>query len=170
MRKTANIIAEQQEMKDSEVSNAEVNAVRSEHGTRQRNRGHENIVKFKWPKGVSGNPSGRPKKDYGRIIAQAALESCPEYIAGRLYDALCKGNAYTFKELCDRAYGKVSDKVELTGKDGGPLEYRDMSEGDIDQRIKQLEVDLGYARDIDEAQVVETAGVTKESDGGKAES
>jgi hypothetical protein len=48
-----------------------------------------------------------------------------------------------FKELCDRAYGKVSDKVELTGREGGPVEYRGMSEQELQERISQLRKELG---------------------------
>jgi len=51
--------------------------------------------------------------------------------------------AHTFKELCDRAYGKVSDKVELTGRDGGPVEYKGLSEDELRERIAQLKAEIG---------------------------
>ena len=35
-----------------------------------------------------------------------------------------KGNAAYFKEIIDRLEGKVTDKIEQTGKDGGPLTFR----------------------------------------------
>jgi len=34
----------------------------------------------------------------------------------------CGGDMPAIKEVFDRYYGKMSDKVELTGKDGAPLE------------------------------------------------
>lgn len=101
--------------------------------------------------GQSGNPGGRPKNDLGRIIAQAVIENNQEAVYRALTKALLKGNPYLFKVLADRAYGKVSDKVELTGAGGGPIEYKGMSDTDLDARIRQLEIDLGYAKQIDES-------------------
>lgn len=78
-----------------------------------------------WPPGVSGNPSGRPKKkplteqlerlgplpipgdERGRTYAQAAAE-------GLLLGALA-GDASNFREAADRLEGKVTDKVQHSG-------------------------------------------------------
>ena len=57
--------------------------------------------------------------------------------------ALLRGNAHTFEVLANRAYGKVPNKVELTGMDGGPVEYRLMSDADLQARMEQLQNELG---------------------------
>ena len=66
-----------------------------------------NLVK-PFPKGVSGNPGGKPRVDVSAIIARAILEGNQEAIYEGLAKALIKGNAYVFKELSERAYGKVN--------------------------------------------------------------
>ena len=53
---------------------------------------------------------------------------------------MLKGNAYAFKELSDRVYGKMKETVAV---DVNP--YRRMSDEDLKARIKQLEAELGYA-------------------------
>lgn len=35
-----------------------------------------------------------------------------------------------------RMYGKIKDVVELSGRDGGPINFSDLSESEIDQHIK----------------------------------
>jgi hypothetical protein len=57
--------------------------------------------------------------------------------------ALLRGNAHTFEVLANRAYGKVPSKVELTGRDSGPVEYHHMSDADLQARIEQLQDALG---------------------------
>jgi hypothetical protein len=117
---------------------------------------------FQWKPGQSGNPGGR-KADLAKQIARAVFEENPEAVIRALSAALNKGNAYTFKELADRAYGKVTDKLEVT--EAPPTE-----DADLNERIAQLERDLGLARQIDEAGGVgsakerarETASATKD--------
>ena len=75
-----------------------------------------------WKPGQTGNPGGRPKHDVGADIARAILENNREAAYKALGQALMKGNAYVFKELCDRAYGKTQNKVEVTGPEGGAIE------------------------------------------------
>jgi hypothetical protein len=76
-----------------------------------------------WKPGQSGNPSGRPKNDVAREIAQAIFEENREALYEAFGKAALSGNAYTFKELAERAFGKVPDKVEMSGPDGGPISY-----------------------------------------------
>ena len=70
-----------------------------------------------YPKGVSGNPGGKPRVDVSAIIARAILEGNQEEIYKALTKALCRGNAYVFKELSDRAYGKVNTPVTVEAGD-----------------------------------------------------
>jgi hypothetical protein len=61
--------------------------------------------------------------------------------AEALYRAFCKtamkGNAYAFKELADRAYGKLKESRVI---EHGP--YRDVSTPDLEMHIEQLEAKL----------------------------
>ncbi len=66
--------------------------------------------------------------------------------------ALLKGNAYAFKELSDRAYGKMTERIEYTG-----VEFRDVTEEDLLKRITELERDLGLAAQIDQAKCPDKA-------------
>lgn len=77
------------------------------------------ITQFK--PGQSGNPGGKPKNDLAKEIAQAIFENDADAIYKAFRKALLKGSAYTFKELADRAYGKVKERIEHTGADGAPL-------------------------------------------------
>lgn len=69
---------------------------------------------YKFKPGQSGNPGGRPKNDLAKEIARAVFEGDAGAIAAAFTKVLRKGNAYAFKELADRAYGKVTDKLEVT--------------------------------------------------------
>jgi hypothetical protein len=66
-----------------------------------------------WPKGVSGNPAGRPKRDISSEIAQAVFEKNPEAIYRGMLRMLKKGDARIFKVLSERAYGKVKEQIEV---------------------------------------------------------
>lgn len=94
--------------------------------------------------GQSGNPGGKPKIDVAKAIARAVFERDPEALIEAFVQATRKGNAYAFKELADRAYGKVTDKLEVS-------ETQPTQDADLATRIAQLERDLGLAREIDEA-------------------
>ena len=67
-----------------------------------------------WKPGQSGNPGGRPKNDVAKEIAQAVFEGNQEAAYKALGATLLKGNAYVFKELADRAYGKLTEKFDVT--------------------------------------------------------
>ena len=98
-----------------------------------------------WPKGVSGNPAGRPKdgeswaaiiklvgdmypddilafvgttNDLGRAVAQLPKKVQMKYlITTRVFAALMfEPTSGLWKELMERAEGKVTDKVEIGGE------------------------------------------------------
>lgn len=104
--------------------------------------GHR-IPKSAWPKGVSGNPAGRPKdgeswaaiikavgemypddliqfigtdNDLGRNLAQLPKNVQMKYlVTSRVFAALMfEPTSGLWKELMDRAEGKVPEHVDLT--------------------------------------------------------
>jgi Family of unknown function (DUF5681) len=102
------------------------------------------IAAWRWQPGRSANPGGRPKHDLAREVARAIFENNMEALHCAYAKAALKGNAYCFKELADRAYGKIKEHTELTGASGGPLEYREISDEDLEKQIAQLEHQLGF--------------------------
>lgn len=111
MRKTAEFIEESRNVKS--LSSAKASGKRSGRGRNPNSL--KNLAPFTFPKGVSGNPGGKPKFDVAAHIAQAILEKNQEAAYQALAKALLKGNAYVFKELADRAYGKIPNKHEVSG-------------------------------------------------------
>ncbi|HZR32050.1 MAG TPA: DUF5681 domain-containing protein [Terriglobales bacterium] len=98
--------------------------------------------------GESGNPGGRPKNDWAREIARAVFENNVESIYEAMLSVLLKGSGNAFKELAERAYGKVVSKHEISGADGGPLNvsYSEMTTEELDAQIKTLMDELGLER------------------------
>jgi len=58
-----------------------------------------------------------PKNDLAKEIAQAIFSQNPEAIYNAMARALFKGNPHVFKELAERAYGKIPARVELVHDD-----------------------------------------------------
>lgn len=105
----------------------------------------------RFPKGVSGNPGGRPKNNHTSII-NLLEKTIDETMPGtsRTYkEAIVSGWLLTIlnnkdklkiaalKEALDRLYGKPKESLEVSGKDGGPLpvsiEYVPTSKGKADK-------------------------------------
>lgn len=73
-----------------------------------------------WPKGVSGNPNGRPPK--GRAFADLIqlIEETPgaERAISKVWlQQILKGNLGYFKEFIERSDGKVPTPVDVTATD-----------------------------------------------------
>lgn len=73
-----------------------------------------------WPKGVSGNPNGRPPK--GRAFADLIqlIEDTPgaERAISKVWlQQILKGNLGYFKEFIERSDGKVPTPVDVTATD-----------------------------------------------------
>lgn len=155
MHKTAQSIEESNSLKTAKTSG---------RGSNPNSRANLKIKPF--PKGVSGNPGGKPKYDVAAEIARMIIEENREEAYKGLAKALVKGNAYVFKELADRGYGKLKETKEVTHI------HQDTSDADLNKRIADLERDLGYTGAIDEAGrtgiaqagAVKTNGHAKDSD------
>jgi len=77
-----------------------------------RQKGWANI-RPPWPKGVSGNPGGRPKRDLAAEVAEAVFAENPKKIYDGMLKALSEGNSKAFTALADRAFGKLKEQVEM---------------------------------------------------------
>lgn len=79
-----------------------------------------------WSKGQSGNPAGREKGKPNKATAEVkalAAEYGPEAVQRlaeimRSPDEPAAARVAAAKELLDRAYGKATAEVQLTGVDG----------------------------------------------------
>ena len=68
----------------------------------------------------SANLGGRPKKDIVSEIAQRVFEENADAIYRAMLKALLKGDPEVFAVLADRAYGKLTQKVEIPGIENLP--------------------------------------------------
>lgn len=108
-----------------------------------------------WPKGVSGNPGGRPTGDLSTEIARAVFENNAEAIYHAVARALMKGNARVFAVFADRAYGKVKGQLEVDGSEaivealmaGRRRAMDGLSDAELKERIDQLQRELAGRTD-----------------------
>jgi len=72
--------------------------------------------------GESGNPGGRPKRDFAAEIAAAAFEMDKEGILKAVRAGLKskKLNPKLYEVLADRGFGKLTQKLDVTGLEGLP--------------------------------------------------
>ena len=110
-----------------------------------------------WPKGVSGNPGGRPKSDLASEIARAVFENNPQAIYQGMLRALKKGNARVFAVLADGLYGKVKAQIEMDVGASEALVERliarrrraleGLSHAELSERIERLQRQLSTRTD-----------------------
>ena len=88
---------------------------------------HPGAIPFK--KGISGNPKGKPPKipKLDVLLAEVLGEDKDGITAAKailmaLRAKATKGDVRAAEVLLDRAYGRTTDKIELTGANGGPVE------------------------------------------------
>ena len=75
-----------------------------------------------WTPGVSGNPSGKPK-DPTKALAKKYSEEALETIYQLMQSSAVapKVRVLAAEIILNRAWGKPTTSVELTGAEGGPL-------------------------------------------------
>lgn len=95
------------------------------------------------------NRGGRPKQDWAADIARAVFQNNAEAIYQAMLKPLLAGNAYAFKELAERAYGKLKERHELTGADGSAIMFQDVSDADLQTRLDELCRELGLVKAVD---------------------
>src|ERR1041384_2590071 len=82
------------------------------------------------PKGGKQPGAGRPKgsvashtilaQEMRKALIEAAAEEWGPIIKALIYSAK-HGEVYAIRELFDRIFGKATQGLELSGKDGGPI-------------------------------------------------
>ena len=93
---------------DSIAQQAEQSETRDSTQKSKRGRVTAHLRPYMWKPGQSGNPGGR-KTDTARSIARAIFQNNEEEIYKALGQSLLKGNAYVFKELAERRFGKLTE-------------------------------------------------------------
>lgn len=83
--------------------------------TAARDRSLKAIEPFRFQPGKSGNPGGRPKRDFAAEIAQAVFEQNPDVVYKAMLKSMKRGSAGTFAVLAERGYGKSLQPIEMSG-------------------------------------------------------
>ena len=93
------------------------------------------ITSYKWKRGQSGNPKGRPRKEpLTDILRQVLAEKIPNAAADRrlsrldqvlvrnwVLEAIRTKDTATIVEIFNRIDGKVQDRIAVGGDDGQPI-------------------------------------------------
>jgi hypothetical protein len=121
-----------------------------------------------WPKGISGNPGGRPKKkpitdELERLLAEKAPNAKGRTWAALIAEALLhrarKGDVRAVAELANRIEGKPFQTVSVGYEN--PLEH--VSDEELQQRMAELERQLGLTPSENKVRD-SVRGATRESD------
>jgi len=101
-----------------------------------------------WPKGVSGNPGGRPRKtplaDACRELLDRPVASdrtgrtYAEAIAEKLAKKALAGNIPAAREIADRAEGKARQAMEVSRPASDDLDVENMTEEELKECLKDL--------------------------------
>lgn len=95
---------------------------------------NDNLVKYQWKKGQSGNPKGRPKSgfalnEYITNLANVELEdkkTMLEAVVGKVYEEALDGNMTAINFLADRVLGKPSQSIGIKDVSDEPIKVFDI--------------------------------------------
>ena len=95
---------------------------------------NDNLVKYQWKKGQSGNPKGRPKSgfalnEYITNLANVELEdkkTMLEAVVGKVYEEALDGNMTAINFLADRVLGKPSQQIGIKDVSDEPIKVFDI--------------------------------------------
>jgi hypothetical protein len=86
----------------------------------------ESLRAYCWKPGQSGNPGGRPKKRLVDECLEELLEAADskeaKALAIKLLAKALTGDTKAAQLVAERTQGKPSQKVEVSGPDGGPMQ------------------------------------------------
>jgi len=96
--------------------------------------------------GVSGNPNGRPRTAKFSEAARQLLaeidaksgETNAESLVRHCFKRAMHGSARHLELLLAYVEGKPKQGVELSGLDGGAMKFENMSDAELDTRLKDL--------------------------------
>ena len=111
----------------------------------QHKMAKEDIAKYEFKKGVSGNPKGKPKGSLNRstiakkwleVLSQEELEdgvvkwlSNEEAITLALIQKARKGDVNAYKALMDSAYGTAKDTVDINSNETKSIDFKKLISG-----------------------------------------
>ena len=95
---------------------------------------NDNLVKYQWKKGQSGNPKGRPKSgfalnEYITDLANVELEdkkTMLEAVVAKVYEEALDGNMTAINFLADRILGKPSQSIGIKDVSDEPIKVFDI--------------------------------------------
>jgi hypothetical protein len=98
----------------------------------------KHLKEYQWKKGKSGNPNGRPKKDFAlndhiRSIANLEDEdkkTVLEKVVQTVYNEALAGNMTAVSFLADRILGKPQQSVSLKEESTEPIKIIDIGNHD----------------------------------------
>ena len=105
----------------------------------------DDIAKYEFKKGVSGNPKGKPKgtlnrstiaKKWLEVLSEEEVEdgvvkwlSNEEAITLALIQKARKGDVNAYKALMDSAYGTAKDTLDLNSTENKSIDFKQLISG-----------------------------------------
>lgn len=113
---------------------AKTKKVAVKQGKNSDKKKNDNLVKYQWKKGQSGNPKGRPKSgfalnEYITNLANVELEdkkTMLEAVVGKVYEEALDGNMTAINFLADRILGKPSQSIGIKDVSDEPIKVFDI--------------------------------------------
>ena len=115
-----------------------MSALKQKQADKQQNNSNDkknpHLEKHQWKKGESGNPNGRPKKDFAlndhiRSIANVELKdkkTMLESVVHKVYEEALKGNMTAVNFLADRILGKAIQSIGIKDTTDEPIKVFDI--------------------------------------------